>query len=375
MDTTPLKQQLRELTVELQNLTLQQRTLKEEMAQTSDPQALAEMEKKYNDLGAAIADTSQKAGNLSDTIGDTSKMIRVMADDHPKLKALQDGVAVLTDSFTILKGSMSAMGLESEGLMETFAKLQIIQQQVNAMYRLSNALQKEGAIGMALMNAQTKLANSSFMQLANAKRADAAATTKDIIASNALTVAQKAATLATKGLSAALKVVPVLGWIATAVSVISSLVSMFRSAKQEAEDFTQVMNTSFTALDEMEKRYIDIRSSLTAMKGAIDACADGSKEQEYWVKQIAQQTGINYDYLLKHLDILPQLIEDYTRLSLAQDKFKKGVSMGSEIEDLRQKLIEFRSEVSSISTTDAKGRTKKSKDYYKDVEKYLESIT
>lgn len=365
---TPLKTQLRELTMELQNLTFQQRALKEEMSQTSDPQALAEMEKKYNDLGVAIADTSQKAGQLSDTIGDSSKMIRTLAEDHPKLKAMQDGVAVLTDSFTILKGSMSAMGLESEGLMETFAKLQIIQQQVNAMYRLSNALQKEGAIGMALMNMQTKLANSSFMQLANAKRLDAAATTKDIIASNALTVAQKAATIATKGLSAALKVVPVLGWIATAVSVISSLVSIFRSAKQEAEDFTQAMNITFDVMSDIEKKYIDLRSSLMAMKDAIYECADGSKEQEYWVKQIAQQTGINYDYLLKHLDILPQIIEDYTRLSLAQDKFKEGLGMGSEIEAFARKLQQFREEFYSISG-------KNDKEYLNNIKNFLNGIT
>lgn len=365
----PLKSQLRELTVELQNLTFQQRALKDEMSQTSDPQALAEMEKKYNLISEAISQTTARAGSLKDTISDVNRSIRTSAEDFQKLKALQEGIGLLADSYTVLKSATVALGIENEKLVEIFAKLQIIQQGVNAMYRISNALQKEGTILTNLNALKTKLLNTELAKLIVAKRTDAKVSAADAVATKGLATAQTGATVATKGLSMALKAMPVIGWIAAATGAILALIKIMRSVKKETEDISNaiegVMDKSM-----MEKALMGAEEASRKTAITLNLCAEnalkaaaGSKEQEFWVRKVAEQTGLSYDYLLQHLEILPDVVKQYIKLAKAKLAFEKGLELQVDTENVAAELSQALKDIGALYNTDVNKWAKAAKKF------------
>lgn len=367
VDTTPLKTQLRQLTAELQSLTLAQRQLGESMKTMTDPQEIAEAQAQYEKLGSAINDTAAKAGMLKDTVEDTGKVISAQADDYPAISALNEGITALVDSYTVLKGVTTALGIENDRLLDVMAKVQVLQQSVNALNRIAIALDKA-------KNGSLAIQQTSFYKLVAAKIADRKASLAQAKANATLTVSEGAATVgagalrkALNALKASFMSIPGIGWIAAAAAAITALTVKIVKARKEAKAMAQDFDMQISGLSNVDKQAIVTKSNLLAMADAAMSAAQGSKEQEYWVRQVAQQTGVSYEYLKDHLDIMPQLIEKYAQLAYAQDLFKRAMEMSGEIADTSAKLQDFWTQIQSIGGS---GKT-----YVENVKKAMENVT
>ena len=372
LDTTPLKTQLRQLTAELQSLTLVQRQLRESMKTMTDPQEIAEAQAQYDKLGAAINDTAAKAGMLKDTVEDTGKVISAQADDYPAISALNEGITALVDSYTILKGVTTALGIENDHLLDVMAKVQVLQQSVNALNRIAIALDKA-------KNGSLAIQQTSFWKLVTAKMADQKASLAQAKANATLTASEGAATLGANGLrramialKASFMSIPGIGWIAAAAAALTALIVKIRQVRKENESMKEdldklaqhdsLSNIYASAAEEVRKTSVELQS---CAQMALQA-ADGSKEQEYWVRKVAEQTGLSYEYLKDHLDIMPSIIDGYIRMAKAQAAFQKGVEYQVELENLQAQWDRVLEDIGGLYDNNIKKWRKK-------VKKYLEN--
>ena len=369
VDTTPLKTQLRQLTAELQSLTLAQRQLGESMKTMTDPQEIAEAQAQYDKLGSAINDTAAKAGVLKDTVEDTGKVISAQADDYPAISALNEGITALVDSYTVLKGVTTALGIENDRLLDVMAKVHVLQQSVNALNRIAIALDKA-------KNGALAIQQTSFWKLVTAKMADRKASLAQAKANATLTASEGAATLGAGALRKALIAlrtafmsIPGIGWIAAAATAIAALTVKIVKARKEAKD----MNDQIKEMgkdDPMREIFQGANEEVRKTSVELSACADmalkaanGSKEQEYWVRKVAEQTGLSYDFLKAHVDILPQVVEQYINAAKAAAAFKKGIDIQVELENQQYEWNKILEDIGGLYDVNMKTWKKKVKTY------------
>ena len=369
VDTTPLKTQLRQLTAELQSLTLAQRQLGESMKTMTDPQEIAEAQAQYDKLGAAINDTAAKAGMLKDTVEDTGKVISAQADDYPAISALNEGITALVDSYTVLKGVTTALGIENDRLLDVMAKVQVLQQSVNALNRIAIALDKA-------KNGSLAVQQTSFYKLVVAKMADRKASLAQAKANATLTASEGAATIGAGALRkvlialrTAFMSIPGIGWIAAAATAITALTVKIVKARKEAKEMDEQIK-EMGKNDPMREIFQGANEEVRKTSVELSACAqmalkaaDGSKEQEYWVRKVAEQTGLSYDFLKAHVDILPQVVEQYINAAKAAAAFKKGIDIQVELENQQYEWNKILEDIGGLYNVNMKIWKKKVKKY------------
>jgi len=125
---------------------------------------------------AAMADKFVKAaGKMQDEIGDTRAEIGYFASDTRRLDAALGGAQALAAGFGVVEGSMAALGVESEDLQKTMAKLQGVMVLLNSLQTIQNALQAESAFVIGVKTAAQKIETYVMGQATVAARAYAAA--------------------------------------------------------------------------------------------------------------------------------------------------------------------------------------------------------
>lgn len=199
--TKGLKQQLREMTVALQNM------------ESTDPR---------------FKQMTIDAGELKDKIMDTNAVIKSTAGSA--VENLGTGIAkagkVGIDAFAGMTGAMGLFGIESEGAMQAMLKLQ----QLAAM---SEALTSLGALGDTVTEVKAAfIAAATKMGLfTSAKVADTAVT-------EVQTVATVEAEVATTGLGKAMTALPIIAIIAGIAALAYGIYSLV-SGNEEAEKATK----------------------------------------------------------------------------------------------------------------------------------------
>jgi hypothetical protein len=255
--TKGLKQQLREMTVALQNM------------ESTDPR---------------FKQMTIDAGELKDKIMDTNAVIKSTAGSA--VENLGTGIAkagkVGIDAFAGMTGAMGLFGIESEGAMQAMLKLQ----QLAAM---SEALTSLGALGdtvtevkAAFIAAATKLGIFT-----TAKEVDVAVTETQIVATNA-------ATVSTNFLGKAMKALPIVAIIA-GIAAIAYAIYNYVSASADAEKATKARVEAEKKANEEAKATRDFiaqeSSEFVGLVYQLKATNKGSEERSRLIKQINSQYG------------------------------------------------------------------------------------
>lgn len=170
-----LRMQLRQLTQELNRVTLEYRNLSDEEQRSARGQ---ELRQKMEEL-------TQKAGNLRDTMDDTDKAIRGVASDTQNFDALAGGLNMVTSTAGAAQGVFAMLGVNEEALMDIQTKLQASLAISNALSVIQNNLQKESAVMLGIRRVQENAA-------ATAIAIRTAAEGRGIIMTKAATIAQAA---------------------------------------------------------------------------------------------------------------------------------------------------------------------------------------
>lgn len=301
------REALREMKMECQNLALAlQATNGKIQAQTQVVQSLAntvgtntqeykDAVAELNKLNEAYANTNQqlnaieqKTGELADTLADSNKRIASFANDEQKIAAMQEGVNVLTSAFTLLQGSLKALGIESKSLLEVYAKIQIVQQSLNSLMTIYKALNKDSNLMiMARVKwEQLRLTWTNAYNAALAKQngeiaANTAAETANTAATVAATTAEAAATPVTFSLTAAfaalnavIKANPIVA-IASAIVVAGGIIvgiikKITKANKEEAEAAQKAKEAEEERMKAAKERISEQAKAITSVTGKYE---------------------------------------------------------------------------------------------------------
>ena len=255
--TKGLKQQLREMTVALQNM------------ESTDPR---------------FKQMTIDAGKLKDQIQDTNAVIKSTAGSA--VENLGNGIAkagkVGIDAFAGMTGAMGLFGIESEGAMQAMLKLQ----QLAAM---SEALQSLGALSDTMTEVR-----ASFVAAASKLGLFTSAKVADTTITNTQTVATEAATVATSGLGKAMKALPIVAIIA-GIAALAYAVYEYVSSSKDAEKATKARVEAEKKANEEAKatrEFIAQESSeFVGLVYQLKATNKGSEERSKLIKQINSQYG------------------------------------------------------------------------------------
>lgn len=253
--TKTLKQQLREMTNELQGL---------------EPGT-----DRFKEL-------SIEAGKLKDTISDTNAVIQATAGSGVEnlAKGLAGVAGIGISGFQGIASAQALFGVESEKLQETLVKLQ-------ALAGLSDAVKSLGGLGDTLTTIKASfgavaqaigLANKAEQAGVIIKGAAAAATGAQATALGAQTVATGAATTASNALNVSLLANPIFLLIGAITAVVGALV-YFSEEEETAAEASEKLN------DEIERQnfLLDLQSEKATRTGQNRIAllkAQGATEQE-----------------------------------------------------------------------------------------------
>ena len=119
---------------------------------------LKNLQAKYSETGKAMNTMVTTGGQLQDAMLDASTALKSAGQDAGSLVAVTQGLTVMTDAYAVLQeGGMAAFGVESKALMEVWAKIQLMQNGINAIQKIALALQKETVLMIKLRLVKEKL--------------------------------------------------------------------------------------------------------------------------------------------------------------------------------------------------------------------------
>lgn len=284
-----LRQELKQLTLELQNL---------------EPGS------------ARFQELTQRAGELKDQIADTNAVINATAGSG--VENLAKGfTGVATTGIAAFQGIQSAQalfGVESEELTQTLVKLQ-------ALAGLSDALQSLGALGdtMAMVKASFTAAATQLGIFTVAKEAD-------VVATGAQAVATEGATVAQTGLNVAMLANPVFLLVAGIAALVGAFI-MFSGKSKEAEEQEKKRKAAIEAAEKAQKAEAEaVAKSSTEFVGLIYQLKDtniNSKERSQLMGEINSKYGLTLQNLKDERSFQEQLngvVEEY--ITVQRNKYK-----------------------------------------------------
>lgn len=244
-----IKKDLKELVLEIANLSIAYQNLSEEEKKSADGQALA----------SHIQDLTEKAGVLKDTIADTNQAITNAASDTRGFDQLSGSIQLAIDGFGLATGAAEMLGISSEDLATIQTKLQAAIAASNAMQSIQNTLQAQSAVMQGVNLVQTKLRTV-------AENLHTAAQGKGVIATAALTAAQWAFNAAASANPIGLIVVAIIACIAAVWGLVKAFTAFFGTSEEDIKAYEKQKEV----FEEMSKAHDEEIERLKA-RGATQA--------------------------------------------------------------------------------------------------------
>lgn len=244
-----VKKELKELVLEIANLSIAYQSLSEEEKKSADGQALA----------SHIQDLTEKAGVLKDAIADTNQAITNAASDTRGFDQLSGSIQLAIDGFGLATGAAEMLGISSEDLATIQTKLQAAIAASNAMQSIQNTLQAQSAVMQGVNLVQTRLRTV-------AENLHTAAKGKGVIATVALTAAQWAFNAAANANPIGLIVVAIIACIAAVWGLVKAFAAFFGTSEEDIKQYEKQKE----AFEEMSKAHDEEIERLKA-RGATQA--------------------------------------------------------------------------------------------------------
>ena len=327
---------------------------------------LNELNSAYTKTGQKIKDMTVEAGQLSDTYKDVQASISSAGTDAANIQAINQGTQLLADGYTVLTAGMSALGIESEDLINVFAKLNIVQQAANSIQQISLALQPETILMQKLRVLWNTLTTKSIGTLIKAKQADVVASSAAAAGNVLLAKGENAATRSAGFLTVALNTVkktiysiPIIGWLAAAVALIGTVIGLIRSANKEEERSNAILQERIAKANEFKAVEIEAVKSVSAgniqMQKAVErvnSLTEGSKEWKSAVGDVAKKLGVSEEWLIKNKDRIFELSNAWIQL-------QKNMAVANAY---MQKMADSQTNQAQLSLDIAKSKTLNKKD-------------
>lgn len=256
-------------TSDTEQLTNSSITLKKELRLLNEEiaQAVVRGENFGDEFDALVA----KAGSLRDSIDEANAVIKDAASDTKGFDNLLGTVQTLAAGFAIVQGAAGLFGDESEELQKTLLRVNSAMAILQGLQQVQAALQRDGAITLAVLNARQKVA---VIQT----NLETAAQSKNI-------VVKKLATAAQWALNAAMSANPIGLLVTLLAAVATALVIYTRNSREAAEATGELQGAVKNLTDELDKSVAAINRN--AEREIIDLERVGAKQSEITGVKIA----------------------------------------------------------------------------------------
>lgn len=282
------------------------------------------------------------AAKLRDQQGDLRTMVNTLSDDFFKQRAAMEGLSLGTNVFSQLTQAAELCGIENDNLSEALNRMQGAMNLANTAMNISKSLNKDSALMIALRVKNMKSLNA-------VQKTNNIATAAGTVATQGLATAEKTATAAAgqltlgcKAVGAAIKAIPIIGWIATAVSLLMTLKDLVSGFFDEEERGVEIRKEQIKLLDEYNSR---LRKVYTSVKGEADRfdyivnrlkeVKEGGAEWEDLMQEVASATGISKDYLEEHPKIIERVLKAQHQLNESTMKYNSYQEL---IQDAEEEL-------------------------------------
>lgn len=282
--TSSVKRDLKELVLEIANLTIEYQNLSEEEQATAEGRTLAEH----------IKELTEQAGVLKDAIADTNQAITNAASDTRTFDQMSGAIQLAIDGFGLAQGAAAMLGISEEELAEIQTKLQGAIAASNAMQSIQNALQKQSALMQGANLVQTKLRTA-------AENIHTAAQGKGVVATKAATVAQWAFNAAANANPIGLIIVA----LVAAAAAVWGLTKAFQAFINPANEAKRKCEEQKQALDELKASNDAYIESLKA-KGETEAYVYAESE-----RRIQDQVEAANEYLAEVVKVYGEDSDEY----------------------------------------------------------------
>lgn len=308
---------------------------------------LKNLQAKYSETEKAMNTMVTTGGQLQDAMDDASTALKSAGQDAGSLVAVTQGLTVMTDAYAVLQGGMAAFGVESKALMEVWAKIQLMQNGINAIQKIALALQKETVLMIKLRLVREKLMlafhkekksaiiGESVAQAANATATKAAAASTVTLAAGEGVATKASWTLvgAAKAVGTAIKSIPVIGWILAAVAALGTLIALIvKASKTEKENekiekekiarLRKINDLKMEAKKSVQQEVVELQLSVDLLKKS----KKGTDEYNYAIQQVSEKLGVSVKWVKKNIDKVEDLAIAWQKVKLAEataDAFNK----------------------------------------------------
>lgn len=340
----PARTALREMRMECQNLALElnktkgaieaQKTVVDSLAKSvgteSDEykQAVAQLNalnKAYNETEDNLSKMEQQTGELADTLADSSDRIKSFANDQQRIAAAQEGVAALSAAYDAIQGSLTALGVKSEAMVEIYSKMQIVQRSLNGLMTIYKTLNKDSNLMIVARQkiekarlVWTKAYNAALKEQNVEVATNTAAEGANATAVTATTVAETAATGATFSLKAAFEalkatllsnpITAIALAVTTAAAAIGTAVSKIIKKNKEAKESEKELAEETKKVTAEYKAAADKRAA--AMNSVTSKYTDQIAKVKALLSVIHSETAA-YSAKVKAIAELNRMIPEY----------------------------------------------------------------
>ena len=314
---------------------------------------LKNLQSKYSETGKAMNTMVTTGGQLKDAMHDASTALKSAGQDAGSLVAVTQGLTVMTDAYAVLQGGMAAFGVESKALMEVWAKIQLMQNGINAIQKIALALQKETVLMIKLRLVKEKLmlafhkekkvaiigetvaeaANTAAQKANTAAQATNVTATKAAAASTvALATGEGVATKASwtlvgaaKAVGVAIKSIPVIGWILAAVAALGTLIALIVKASQTEKEnekiekekiarLRKINDLRMEAMKSVQQEVVELQLSVDLLKKS----KKGTDEYSYAIQQVSEKLGVSVEWIEKNTTSVNDLAIAWQKVKLAE---------------------------------------------------------
>lgn len=325
---------------------------------------LRKMNENYDTSNQKLNEMIENTGQLTDTLGDVNQRINSFANDQQKIVAMQEGVNVLTGAYTVLQGSLKALGIESKSLLEVYARIQIVQQSINSLMQIYKALNKDSNLMIVLRSKLEKTRLVWAQAYAKSLEEQNAALIKNTAAESANTVtttamagAETVATGATFSLKAAFDALKaslmanpftaiLVGILAVGTAIAGVVKKIVKSnkeakesekelaeqAKKTSEEYKKSVDSRVNAMNSASKKYTEqiakVKALLSVVKSESAAYAAKKKAMDELNRLVPAYNG--------HLSKTGQIVSENSK---AIDKYIKDLERQAEATATMNALI------------------------------------
>lgn len=171
-------------------------------------------------------------------------------------------------------------------------------------------------------------------------------------ATTALAAGEGVATKATwtlngalKAVGTAIKSIPVIGWIAMGVTLLTQLIKLIVGANKESKEGEKITREILQAekdrlevLGDIEDKYRKIRKELKTNIQLLKILPKDSREYKTVLDEIATSLVLSTEYVEAHTDSLDRAVESVTKMNEIQDKMTENEKAAAEAAKSREKL-------------------------------------